>query len=100
MAGKPHAVVIGAGFTGCAVAHDLMLRGFQCTVLERGEIASGTSGRTHGLLHSGARYCFTDQEAAVECIDENIILRKIAAQCIEFNGGFFVALNENDLSFA
>ena len=66
MPDQPHAIIIGAGFTGCATAHDLALRGFQVTVLERGEIASGTSGRTHGLLHSGGRYCVTDQEAAIE----------------------------------
>ncbi len=100
MPDKPHAIVIGAGFTGCAVAHDLALRGFQVTVLERGEIASGTSGRTHGLLHSGGRYCVKDKESAIECIQENILLRKIAKQCIEFNGGFFVALNESDLEYA
>ena len=100
MADKPHAIVIGAGFTGCAIAHDLALRGIQATVLERGEIASGTSGRTHGLLHSGGRYCVNDQESAVECIQENILLRKIARQCIEFNGGFFIALDENDLAYA
>ncbi len=100
MTRKPHAILIGAGFTGCAVAHDLMQRGFSCTVLERGEIASGTSGRTHGLLHSGGRYCVTDQEAAIECIEENIILRKITPQCIEFNGGLFIALNESDLAFS
>ncbi len=100
MPDKPHAIVIGAGFTGCAVAHDLALRGFNVTVLERGEIASGTSGRTHGLLHSGGRYCVNDQESARECIEENILLRKIARQCIEFNGGFFVALDEADLAYA
>jgi glycerol-3-phosphate dehydrogenase len=100
MADQPHAIVIGAGFTGCAIAHDLALRGFRVTVLERGEIASGTSGRTHGLLHSGGRYCVYDRESAVECIEENIILRKIAKQCIEFNGGFFVALQESDLEYA
>jgi glycerol-3-phosphate dehydrogenase len=97
---KPSVIVIGAGFTGCALAHDLSLRGFKVTVLERGEIASGTSGRTHGLLHSGARYCVNDQESAVECIQENQILRRIARQCIEFNGGFFVALTEEDLAYA
>jgi glycerol-3-phosphate dehydrogenase len=100
MPDKPHAIVIGAGFTGCAIAHDLMLRGFQATVLERGEIASGTSGRTHGLLHSGGRYCVLDKESAIECIEENILLRKIAKQCIEFNGGFFVAMQESDLEYA
>lgn len=97
---KPHALIIGAGFTGCALAHDLALRGFIVTVVERGEIASGTSGRTHGLLHSGGRYCVTDQEAAIECIEENIILRKIARQCIEFNGGLFIGLNDSDVEFA
>ena len=100
MVDKPHAIIIGAGFTGCATAHDLTQRGFKVTVVERGEIASGTSGRTHGLLHSGGRYCVTDQEAGIECIEENIILRKIAKQCIEFNGGLFVALDEKDLAFA
>lgn len=97
---KPHAIIIGAGFTGCALAHDLALRGCTVTVVERGEIASGTSGRTHGLLHSGGRYCVTDQEAAIECIDENITLRKIAKQCIEFNGGLFIALDDADLEYA
>ena len=71
MVDKPHAIVIGAGFTGCAIAHDLALRGFSVTVLERGEIASGTSGRTHGLLHSGGRYCVKDKESAIECIEQN-----------------------------
>ncbi len=99
MTNHPRAIIIGAGFTGCATAHDLTLRGFDVTVVERGEIASGTSGRTHGLLHSGGRYCVNDPEAAIECIEENIILRKIAKQCIEFNGGLFVALDENDLAY-
>ncbi len=100
MRDQPHAIIIGAGFTGCAVAHDLTLRGFKATVVERGEISSGTSGRTHGLLHSGGRYCVNDQESAVECIEENILLRKIAAQCIEFNGGLFAAVHEEDLEYA
>jgi glycerol-3-phosphate dehydrogenase len=99
MPDTPYAIIIGAGFTGCATAHDLALRGFNVTVLDRGEIASGTSGRTHGLLHSGGRYCVTDQEAGIECIDENILLRKIARQCIEFNGGLFVALNDADMAY-
>ena len=100
MPSKPSAIIIGAGFTGCALAYDLSQRGFAVKVLERGEIASGTSGRTHGLLHSGARYCVTDQESAIECIQENLILRRIAAQSIEYNGGLFVALNDEDLAFA
>jgi glycerol-3-phosphate dehydrogenase len=99
MMSKPHAIIIGAGFTGCATAHDLALRGFDVTVLERGDIATGTSGRTHGLLHSGARYCVSDQESAVECIDESRILNQIAARCIENNGGMFIAIDESDLDY-
>lgn len=96
---KPQAIIIGAGFTGTATAHDLALRGFDVTVVERGPIANGTSGRTHGLLHSGGRYAVKDQESAIECIDENLILRKIAPAVIEPNGGLFVAINEADLAY-
>lgn len=97
---KPHAIIIGAGFTGVAIAHDLALRGFDVTVVERGDICNGTSGRTHGLLHSGGRYAVKDKESAVECIDENIILRKIVPQVIEPNGGLFIAIEEDDLAYA
>jgi glycerol-3-phosphate dehydrogenase len=97
---KPRALIIGAGFTGVAVAHDLALRGFDVTVVDRGDVITGTSGRTHGLLHSGGRYCVNDAESAVECIDENTILRKIMPQCIEPNGGLFIALNDSDLAYA
>jgi glycerol-3-phosphate dehydrogenase len=96
---RPHAIIIGAGFTGCALAHDLALRGFDVTVVERGCIAFGTSGRTHGLLHSGARYCVDDRESAIECMEENQVLRKIAAPCIEPGEGLFIGMNESDLSY-
>jgi glycerol-3-phosphate dehydrogenase len=96
---KPHVIVIGAGFTGVATAHDLAQRGCDVTVVERGPIANGTSGRTHGLLHSGGRYAVKDQESAIECIEENMILRKIVPEVIEPNGGLFVALNDEDLAY-
>ena len=64
---KPyHMIVIGAGSTGSATAHDLALRGLKVTVIERGEIASGTTGRNHCLLHSGGRYAVKDREGAVD----------------------------------
>lgn len=97
---KPHAIIIGAGFTGVATAHDLAMRGFDVTVVERGDICNGTSGRTHGLLHSGGRYVVEDQESAIECIDENLILLKIVPQVIEPNGGLFIALDDSDQAYA
>ena len=95
----PHVIVVGAGSTGAATAHDLALRGFRVTVLERGEIANQTTGRNHCLLHSGGRYCVTDPESAVECIDENLTLRRILPDALELNDGLFVAINEQDLAF-
>lgn len=96
---KPHVIVIGAGFTGVATAHDLALRGCDVTVIDRGPVANGTSGRTHGLLHSGGRYCVKDREAGQECIEENRILRKIVPDVIEKTEGLFIALNEEDLAY-
>ena len=97
---KPHVIIIGAGFTGVATAHDLALRGCHVTVVERGDLCHGTSGRTHGLLHSGGRYAVKDKESAVECIDENMILRRIVPQVIEPSGGLFIAIGETDLEYA
>lgn len=93
------ALVIGAGSTGAATAHDLALRGIAVTVVERGEIASGTTGRNHGLLHSGARYAVKDPEAAAECIEERDILARIAPEVLELNGGLFVAIDEVGLAY-
>ena len=92
-----HVVIIGGGGTGAAIAHDLVLRGFRVSLFERGEILSGTTGRHHGLLHSGARYAVHDTSAARECIQENKILRQLAPEAIEPNDGLFVALDEADL---
>jgi len=94
-----HVIVVGGGGTGGALAHDLVLRGLAVTLLERGELTSGTTGRHHGLLHSGARYAVNDPESAVECIAENRILRRIAPGSFEENGGLFVALTDEDMDY-
>jgi glycerol-3-phosphate dehydrogenase len=95
----PQVVIVGGGGTGGALAHDLALRGLAVTLLERGELTSGTTGRHHGLLHSGARYAVNDPESAVECIAENRILRRIAPGSFEENGGLFVALTDEDMDY-
>jgi glycerol-3-phosphate dehydrogenase len=97
---QPTALIIGAGSTGAATAHDLALRGVAVTLVERGEIASGTTGRNHGLLHSGARYAVKDPESAVECIAERDTLARIAPEVLELNGGVFVAVDEAGLAYA
>lgn len=83
-------LVIGGGVTGCGVLFDLAQRGFKAILVERGALSNATSGRFHGLLHSGGRYAVKDAEAARECIVENQILRKIMPHAIEDTGGLFV----------
>ena len=64
-------------------------------LIDRGGLSSGTSGRSHGLLHSGARYAESDPRGAAECIEENRILRDIAGACIRETGGLFVSLADD-----
>ena len=94
-----HVLIVGGGGTGGALAHDLTLRGVKVTLVERGEVTSGTTGRHHGLLHSGARYAVGDRESAVECIEENLILRRICPGSFELNDGLFVAIEDEDMDY-
>ena len=89
-------IVIGGGATGAGVLRDCALRGIASVLIEKNDFASGTSGRNHGLLHSGARYAVKDLESAAECISENKILKKIAWHCIEDTKGLYVTLPGDD----
>ncbi|ADY00331.1 FAD dependent oxidoreductase [Vulcanisaeta moutnovskia 768-28] len=91
--------VIGGGVNGVFTALDLALRGLKVVLLERGIIGGGTSGRMHGLLHSGARYVVTDPKAAVECAEENRVIARIAPHVVDDAGGYFVAITKDDLDF-
>lgn len=92
-------LVIGGGATGTGVVRDLAMRGFKSALVEKRDLSHGTTGRYHGLLHSGGRYAVKDPQAAVECIEENRILRRIMPHCIEDTGGFFVVTPWDDPDF-
>lgn len=92
-------IIIGGGITGAGTARDCSLRGLKVLLIERQDIADGATGRNHGLLHSGARYAVTDQESAAECIQENMILKKVANHCVDDTTGFFITLPEDDLAY-
>jgi len=92
-------IIIGGGATGAGIARDCSLRGLRVALVERHDIATGATGRNHGLLHSGARYAVTDNESARECIAENQILKHIARHCVEPTGGLFITLPEDDLAW-
>jgi len=92
-------LIIGGGATGTGLARDLSMRGFRTILVERRDLTDGTTGRYHGLLHSGGRYAVKDPIAASECIVENQILRHILPTCIEDTGGFFVLTPEDDAAY-
>ena len=77
-------------------ARDLATRGVDVTLLERGGLGGGTSGRSHGVLHSGARYARSDPDDAASCRAESRILTRIAGDCIAPTGGMFVQLVDDD----
>jgi len=84
-------LVIGGGVTGLGIAWDAALRGLKVVLVEQSDIGQGTSGRHHGLLHSGGRYVLSDTVSAQDCASENQILRRIASHAIEDTGGLFVS---------
>jgi glycerol-3-phosphate dehydrogenase len=90
------AIIIGGGATGAEVARDLTLRGLKTVLLERYDLSSGTSGRLHGLLHSGGRYVVKDKESARECAKESEILLDIASNSAHLTGGLFVGISGFD----
>lgn len=96
MTHRTDVLVVGGGATGAGIARDLALRGVDVTLADRRGLSSGTTGRSHGLLHSGARYAEADEAGARECIAENRILREVAGHCIGDTGGLFLQLPEDD----
>ncbi|MFB6160320.1 MAG: anaerobic glycerol-3-phosphate dehydrogenase subunit GlpA [Haloferacaceae archaeon] len=97
--GTTDLLVVGGGSTGTGVARDAAMRGLDVTLVERGNLTHGTTGRMHGLLHSGGRYAVADPESARDCVRENRVLREIATHCVEATGGLFVERPEDPASY-
>src|SRR5262245_38277124 len=49
-------VIIGAGINGAGIARDASLRGLKVLLLDKNDIASGTSSFSTRLIHGGLRY--------------------------------------------
>ncbi len=92
-------VVIGGGSTGVGVVRDVAMRGYSAVLLDRADLGQGTSGRFHGLLHSGGRYVVSDPQSATECAEENVIVTRIHADAVETTGGYFVTAPGDDPAF-
>ncbi len=49
-------LIVGGGITGCGILLDAAQRGLRVLLVERGDVASGTSSRSSKLIHGGLRY--------------------------------------------
>ncbi|XOV93532.1 MAG: FAD-dependent oxidoreductase [Bacteroidota bacterium] len=49
-------VIIGGGVTGCGIALDAASRGIKTLLIDKNDIASGTSSKSTKLIHGGLRY--------------------------------------------
>jgi glycerol-3-phosphate dehydrogenase len=49
-------VIVGGGITGCGALLDAAQRGLRVLLVEKADIASGTSSRSSKLIHGGLRY--------------------------------------------
>jgi glycerol-3-phosphate dehydrogenase len=88
--------VIGGGITGCGVALDAASRGLSVALLERDDLANGTSRFSSKLVHGGLRYLAQGQfgVAAESARERHHLITRIAphlvrplATVIPFNDG-------------
>jgi len=72
-------VVVGGGIVGLGVARLAARNRFSVAVLERGDLASGTSSTSSHMLHGGLRYLEYGQFALVrESLEERAIVARMA----------------------
>ncbi len=75
--------VIGGGINGAGIARDAAGRGAKVLLLERGDLAAGTSSNSTKLIHGGLRYLEHYEFALVrEALSEREVLWGIAPHII------------------
>ncbi|MGW5313770.1 FAD-dependent oxidoreductase, partial [Nocardia thailandica] len=77
-------VVIGGGVTGAGVALDATLRGLRTVLVERHDLAFGTSRWSSKLVHGGLRYLASGKVgiAHESAVERGILLRTTAPHLV------------------
>jgi glycerol-3-phosphate dehydrogenase len=76
-------LVVGAGATGAGVALDAASRGLSVAVVDRGDLASGTSSKSSKLVHGGLRYLENyDVLLVYEGVNERELLQRLAPHLV------------------
>ncbi len=81
--GEVDVLVIGGGITGAGVALDAASRGLSVALVERADLAAGTSGRSSRLVHGGPRYLRHGELGLVrESLRERWVLHRLAPHLV------------------
>ncbi|CAN5827617.1 FAD-dependent oxidoreductase [soil metagenome] len=92
---RPDVLVVGAGFTGTGIALDAVTRGLSVAVVDRGDLANGTSRWSSKLVHGGLRYLAKgDVALAYESAAERRILMQRVAPHLTRSLPFVTPLND------
>jgi len=76
-------LVVGAGATGAGIALDAASRGLRVAVVDKGDLASGTSSKSSKLIHGGLRYLEQFELGLVhESVVERQLLQRLAPHLV------------------
>src|ERR671921_678036 len=78
------AIIVGAGVNGCGVARDAAMRGLRVLLLDKGDVAAGTTAASTRLIHGGLRYLEHGEGGLVrESLREReTLLRRVAPHLV------------------
>lgn len=78
------AIIIGAGVNGAGIARDAAMRGLKVLLLDKGDLASGTTSWSTRLIHGGLRYLEHGEVGLVrESLQERERLLRIAPHLVK-----------------
>ncbi len=85
-------IIVGGGIHGAGVLQAVTAAGHSALLIERNELASGTSSRSSKLIHGGLRYLESGQFALVrESLHERAVHLRIAPELVELKP-FFIPI--------
>ncbi|MEJ7654531.1 MAG: FAD-dependent oxidoreductase [Chloroflexia bacterium] len=70
-------IVIGAGINGAGIARDAAIRGLRVLLLDKGDVAGGTSSWSTRLIHGGLRYL---EHGEIHLVRESLREREAAEE--------------------
>jgi glycerol-3-phosphate dehydrogenase len=90
LGGEVDVMIVGGGINGAGIARDAARRGLSVVVIEKDDLASGTSSRSSKLIHGGLRYLESYEFSLVfEAVSERRILLDLAPHLVNPLGFLF-----------